>query len=173
MPFALELFWDERTDAEVRRVWHQLSEVTGVDYLLRNGVRPHVALAVFESKAGGLSGWQEKVGKEAARFGLKPDGIGTFDNGVVFVRIRRDEKLEALHRACLGFCRDIGASVSPYYTPERWQPHCTLAQSLPQVSLEQAARIAAEELRPCPWMVSAIGIVSFPPTALVEEKWLT
>lgn len=170
MPYAIELFLDEVTDGEVRRVWRQLAAATDVDYLLRNNVRPHVALVVFDLVKEGVSCWREKIGGNAPPLRLKPAGIGSFDGGVIFVRIEKEDGLTALHRECVDFCESIGATVSPYYTPERWEPHCTLAQSLPANVLMKGEQMALQELRACPWTVDAIGMVAFPPTTTIDEK---
>jgi len=116
MPYALELFFDEQTDRAVRSVWRVLAAPGGSDYLEKNGVRPHLALAVFEAASPGLfSDWPQVARYLQPGLALAPDGLGSFAQGVVFVRFAPAGALETLHREALRYLQTRQLTASDHY----------------------------------------------------------
>ena len=173
MPFALELFFDSNTNREVREVWRSLAKVSGSHYLEQNGVRPHVALAVIEATSGtAFHGWREIISAANVPSALEEEGKGSFPGCISFVRFRRTPSLMALHQRVMDFCDHASLQVNSHYRTSTWVPHCTLAQNFPA---ERIAEIdfASNEFRfSCSWSIASVGIVRFPPSAVVDEERL-
>jgi len=47
MPYAVELYFDEQTEALIKAIWEKLAEKGVSDRQAKRGARPHLALAVF------------------------------------------------------------------------------------------------------------------------------
>jgi hypothetical protein len=171
MPFALELFFDPSTDREVREAWRSLAKVSGSHYLEQNGVRPHVALAVFEATSEKVfHGWRKILSAADGVCALEEEGRGSFPAGISFVRLRRTPSLMALHQRVMDFCDHASLQVSPHYRTDTWVSHCTLAQNFPAWRINEVD-CASNELRfSCSWTIASVGIVRFPPSAVIDEE---
>lgn len=171
MPFALELFFDPWADGYIRSIWKDLQVISGSDYMQRNGVRPHVALAVFEiENVDRVSGWRKALGGFSGTLSLHPSEISHFASGVILVSFQENKELQALHRSSLDFLTSVGAHVSAYYEEHSWLPHCTLAQGVEKDRMHGAIAQARTMLMFSPWQVASVGIVQFPPTVTVDEQ---
>jgi len=171
MPFAFELFFDAGTDREMREAWRSLAKVSGSHYLEQNGVRPHVALVVFEAPSErAFRGWRKIFSATHVPFALEEEGRGSFPAGVSFVRFRRSTSLLALHQRLLEFCDRASLQVSTHYGAETWVPHCTLAQNFPS-ERSREIEYATNKLRfSCTWIIASVGIVRFPPSVVIDEE---
>jgi len=49
MPFAVEMYFDPATEAEIRALWNSLAQAGVSSRLPDSGSRPHISLAVFQS----------------------------------------------------------------------------------------------------------------------------
>lgn len=56
-------------------------------------------------------------------------GIGLFASPrpVLFIRVIRNRRLDDLHRMLWERMQPIASGLSPYYNPDTWQPHISLA----------------------------------------------
>ncbi len=56
-------------------------------------------------------------------------GLGVFEapRPVIFIRVQRDDALDALHAQLWQAVQDVAQGLSDYYSPTLWQPHITLA----------------------------------------------
>ena len=131
MSYAFELHFDEATDAAIRGVWDLLT--TAGCNTARNGIAPHVTLAI-------ASAYQPTLARELRLFALDHPplpasffSVGTFPLGVLYFSPVRSERLLAIHA---DFHRRFPllppAPNSHYYLPGAWQPHCTLAMTVPR-----------------------------------------
>lgn len=134
MAQALELFFDEDTDAEVRRRWRVLDEA-GVPSLASGSTpaqRPHVTLASGTAIP--------KRAREALRAELRllslPDlwlsTLGTFtdDSGVLFLGAVVDTEILAVHSAVHDVLAGKVTHPAASCFPGAWIPHCVLATDL-------------------------------------------
>lgn len=63
---------------------------------------------------------------------LNVGSLASFDKAgrhALFFRVRENAALRAYQRELYTLCRDAGMAVSPYNTPEGWQPHITMGYS--------------------------------------------
>ena len=171
MPYAIELFFDEAASAAVQEMWSQLAPVADSDYVIRNAVYPHVALAVVDDvpDAGRL---QEALGSLAQRtptYPLAPTGIGCFkiDKPVVYIGFDKIGLLKRLHADVAAILAATGLSNHEYYQWDQWQPHCTLAMEFDAENLSPVILTAMLAQWGLPFQVASLALVEYPPTELL------
>ncbi len=73
---------------------------------------------------------QEAAGKSQP-FTVMTSGLGVFTGQVpvIYVLIAKDERLLRFHKALWRRARKYSLGLSPYYSPDAWIPHITLAHS--------------------------------------------
>lgn len=170
MKYALELFLDPFTDARIRTAWDAIHSATGVSYMQASGAHPHVALTVFESEPISTSKLMDQVARCTIPSSLKPVGLGSFAGGVVFISIKTQVELLSLQNRVVEICRRNQVKLWEHYTQEKWVPHCTLMQNLPPDMIETAYHAISSSIYQCPWEVRSVGLITFPPTSLIEER---
>lgn len=67
---------------------------------------------------------------ETEKFNIKTSGIGVFTKPsfVVYISIVKSDELIALHQKVWERTRTLANVINPYYQPESWIPHITIAQ---------------------------------------------
>jgi len=137
MPLAIEMFFDNRTDAAVRSLWERLAE-DGLPSL-DTTYRPHVSLAVFDGDpfmelSSLVRGWASTVHYMT----LELSHIGRFpETGVAFLGVTPTRLLLDLHEGLhVRLAAHPTGTGSDLYRPGSWVPHCTLAMRVadPDVS---------------------------------------
>lgn len=70
-----------------------------------------------------------KIAKETDSFTVNTGGIGLFSglSPVIFIPIARTDALNSLHGHIWDAVQPIGKGISPYYAPQYWIPHISLA----------------------------------------------
>ncbi|MCP2262268.1 2'-5' RNA ligase superfamily protein [Streptoalloteichus tenebrarius] len=161
MADALQVFFDDRAEAEVRVRWERLT-AAGVPSLAtrtHRRHRPHLSLALglaIPQKA------RADLRRDLALLAL-PDlwlyTLGTFPDGqhTLFLGAVTDTELLAVHSAVHDVLAGRVRGPAGQYLPGAWVPHCTLAQDL---TVEQVAAgfAALLPLRPIRAAVSGVGI---------------
>lgn len=130
MPVAVELFFDDETDAAVRALWRDLHGVGVPSPLIDCDAVPHVSIAVYESVdlralERAVRGWAATARAEVP-VTLSSLGLFPGKDRVIFLGVTMTPELLHLHGS---FHRDWSPSdVEPwrYYLPGIWVPHCTL-----------------------------------------------
>lgn len=78
MPYSIELFFDDATAIAINTAWHTLAAVTESPYMVNNGVRPHIALAVLDSFDDRLNQRLSTLAMETPYFSVAMSGIDSF-----------------------------------------------------------------------------------------------
>jgi 2'-5' RNA ligase len=70
-----------------------------------------------------------RLAKEIEPFEVRTEGLATFEGKwpVVYVSVRKDPTLRALHSLVWNACLPTAFSPVSYYRPDVWTPHITLA----------------------------------------------
>jgi 2'-5' RNA ligase len=70
-----------------------------------------------------------QLAQEIAPFEIRTKGLATFEGEwpVVYVVVKKDSALRALHALVWNACSAHASGPIPYYRPETWTPHITLA----------------------------------------------
>src|ERR1035441_7056537 len=133
MPFAIELFFDPKSDMAVQR-WAQLLEKERVPTIFSTmGATPHISLAVFEQyDPQRLHPLMKNLASLVSPLPFLLSSLGTFPgkNGVLFLAPAPSPSLLEIHsRLHRALARVIEGSWV-YYFPGGWVPHCTLSMRL-------------------------------------------
>lgn len=120
---------DERHERLVEDLWAELDRAFGLRGVSMTPF-PHFSYQV----AGGydpdaLRPILQRCARDQQPFAVRTGGLGLFTgpNPVLYVPVVRDEPLTRFHGALWSNLAGAGAGVLPYYRPESWLPHITLA----------------------------------------------
>ena len=160
MPYAIEIRFDQQSESRIREIWQQSALFYGSGYLLKNAVIPHVALVVGDEKLETVFSQIEiPTGK------LHFSGISFFQDGLIaFLSIPPTAELARYQSSVYQAAIDLGATIAPHYQPDRWHPHCTIAQHCTQNQNAIFGDIVLDVT------VRSLILVHYPPTSLIGER---
>ena len=130
MGFGVELIFDTDSEARIKSLWDVLAEATGNTYLLDSGSRPHISLALFESLEGvDLRDALASFALATAPVSLRLSAVGMFPGAecVMYLAPVVTRGLLDAHSNFYHCLHELPIRSLPYYQPERWIPHCTVA----------------------------------------------
>lgn len=171
MPFSIELLFDDVTEQAVCAAWDDLAVAARNDYMRRNGVCPHIALAVL-GEGLDVAPLQSELGALASRMKpLRPrcKGIDSFQplSDTVYLSFEQDEGLTAVHAVVAALLKRVGLVNHEYYRADRWVPHCTLAEEFSCNDGNGVLEAARQRDWNLPFKVNRLALVQYPPTRLV------
>jgi 2'-5' RNA ligase len=139
MAYALELFFDPHSEAEIKRVWDRLDAAGLASLATRTHRRhrPHITLAVAERiEAARLQEGRDRLA--ATHLDVTLHSPAVFQrSGVLYLSVVPTPALIRLHRQVHAALHDSLVALWGAYAVGAWVPHCTLAQGLTR---EQLAR---------------------------------
>ncbi len=144
MAFAVIMYLDPATEAEVQALWALLSEKQISAVIATMGIRPHISLAGVEHlDAQQVCAMLKTFAPSASPLTIKFGAVGTFptEQGVVYLAPIVTSELLRLHEELGVRLADLGLSSHEYYRPGNWIPHCTVAINLPPASVPAAVNI--------------------------------
>lgn len=161
MPFAIELYFDERTAALIKAIWEKLAEKGVSDRVVKRGTRPHVALAVFEDgDAGELAHMLRQMAKEQAPVEARFEALGTYcsADGVLFLAPVVSPRFFLLHSTVIRQLNPLVHGLKETCRPNRFVPHCTIAYGLDKESLSRAVALFSNKALPIVGHFTKIGL---------------
>ncbi len=172
MPYAVELFFDQRTDTAVRGLWKWLANEGISTYLASSDSIPHISLGGFDgldtAQLMQITAHLNSIADNTAPFPLNFSGIEGFVNtGVIFLAPEVPPELTSIHNTFCGALGGLRDFLWPLYVPGVWVPHCTLAIDLRPCSrhlVGEMRRALGEHIElPWPATIERIGLVKFRP----------
>jgi 2'-5' RNA ligase len=148
---AVVTLCDEPTTKAVKNLWAELANDFGVGHLAEVLPYPHVSyqIARYYDEAQ-LTNLVEQLAHQATPFSLHASGLALFTglHPVLYVPIVRSIELSHFHQQVWQTILPAGEGIPPYYEPNFWMPHITLAEhDLQAESLKQImARLFTREL---------------------------
>jgi len=131
MPGVIALLDREHT-ARVEAIWDEMSAQFGVGRGFSGGI-PHVTFHIgahdVAAEAADVVG---KVARATAPFTVYSGGLGVFTGlqPILYVPVARSPQAASLAERLTAELDAAGyPATDPYYTPERWIPHITMAQA--------------------------------------------
>jgi 2'-5' RNA ligase len=168
LAYAIEMYFDEATEATVRGMWQSIAATGLPSAMLVGGYRPHVTLAVYDTLQddGWFASTLEVLAGVAPPVSLTLDSYGVFptSEGVLFLGVTVTEALLELHNTFHSWFTDYRDGLRGYYAPNRWTPHCTLGLGLTFEQMGAAMRACAAQTIPLVTPVTAFGLVEVSPT---------
>lgn len=161
MPFAIELYFDERTESLIKAIWEKLAEKGVSDRLAKKGTRPHVALAVFEdADAGDLAFILRQMSRDQAPVEARFEALGTYcsADGVLFLAPVVSPRFFLLHSTVIKSLGPMAIGLKETCRPNRFVPHCTIAYGLDKESLSRAVALFSNRALPIVGQFNRIGL---------------
>lgn len=172
MPYAVEMFFDKESDAQIRKIWRSLKESGISSWMEDSGSVPHVTLSVFgeldaDEADRRLASFAEKV----SGFPLVFASIGAFptDEGVLFLAPVVTGELLRVHNAFHDFFADLREDQWTYYLPDSWVPHCTLAINIEWEEVHKALEHVIKIYSPLCVEVDRVALVEYHPVKVLKE----
>jgi len=120
---------DKPATDQVKTLWRELETRCGLI-----GVKvtpfPHFSWQVTEGyDLPRLETTLQKIARRSQPFTVRTAGLGLFtgENPIVYIPIVKDEALMRFHTMLWKSTQGIAIRAAPYYTPDQWVPHITLA----------------------------------------------
>jgi hypothetical protein len=165
MPYAIELFLDERADHQIRQIWAALDErgIPSLGSIPGTQYRPHVTLSAFEhvDPAEVAEALRPLLATSVGMpLPLEPLGFFLTGEAPVFLGVVPSSRLLALHHAVHQTIEPLVDDIWPYYRPDALLPHCTLATGVTDKA--KALHIVARFPMPIPALASSAHLVEIP-----------
>lgn len=127
--YAVIATFNEEATKRVKEIWGNLELFTAVDL---EGLEPHITLAdYYHLDEAAYLQKLEKFTKRSNSFSIVFSSIGTFpSNGTVFLAPVVTKELQEVHRSFHEYFEEFLDYEQSYYVPDKWVPHCTIANRL-------------------------------------------
>lgn len=162
MSYSVSLWFDPDAEMQIRGVWQGLADA-GIAVSVDGPIRPHVTLT--HSLNVDLEPFVTSLRRRLAAhptFVLTFPGLGLFLPDVLYLSTVMTDALWTLHRDVSELALEQGAHSSPYYLPDRWTPHCTLALTLTPETMLEAVRACRTVPFPLTARVTRVGVIENP-----------
>jgi 2'-5' RNA ligase len=168
MPYAVTLRLDAAATASVIAMWNDLRARGLSDEAASLGYPPHMTLAVFPDGADLariLAAVDDHAGEmRALTISLASIGLFPGKPAVLFLAPVVTRRLLAVHSELLTSLPD--EVIEPYYQPDRWVPHVTLAGDLS--SSTAALAVSDTWLLPIAAVLDTLDVVQFRPVRVLR-----
>ena len=165
MRVALSLWFNDDLDRQVRELWKQL-EQKGISSMLYDGrYRPHITLGVWEFSdlVSAVAELRTAI-KDVVPLPIRFESVGSFPGaeGVVFLAPIVSSTLINFHSNIFNLAAAMGESVSEYYRPGAWVPHCTCAYKISPSEVLTATQVCLQQALPLEGEAISLGIIQTP-----------
>lgn len=168
MPFAVEFFFDPKTEAIVRRIRDAVNETTDTTEIIAGDYRPHVSLGGCQHlDAEGLAPDLSKYARSMYSFPLTMESFGIFptEEGVIFLGVTVTRELLATHAEFQSIFERYAEQSNHHYRAGVWVPHCTIAYGLQAHQLAAAVTACCSFSLPIQAEVTEIGVIEVSPVS--------
>lgn len=166
MGFAIEMFFDKKTEGILLEYWKSLYETGLSKELYESGSRPHISLAVYNDiDLDALNNRLPILLEGKKPFELRFESVGIFptDPSVVFLAPGMTDNLYEIHKEYHTVMTDFLEKEWSYYLPNKWVPHCAMAMGVPRESVSEVVDHIMNDFRQCSFTIEEVGIVEFRP----------
>lgn len=163
--YLISIYFDEKTDKQIRRLMAQVAEQTGNTFMLDNHVPPHITVAAIETRDENAAiAVLEKCVQQLGKGELRFISAGAFFPQVLYLEPVLNEYLHQIACAVNTAVKDLPDTiVSPYYQPFSWLPHVTLAKQLSEEQMLMAFETLQKRFVSFEGTVTRIGIAKTNP----------
>jgi len=166
MGYAVELYFDRQTEQSIWNIRHALIKQGISSMLDKLGDRPHISLAVFSNvDCDILIPLVQGYANGMEPFNVQLSAIGTFptDENVLFLVPAPTLQLLTYHQEFHHRLAESKLMPSPYYSPAKWIPHCTVEMNIPGEQLPKAIELCSKAFEPILGQFQEIGVIEFRP----------
>jgi 2'-5' RNA ligase len=168
MPYAIAALFDAASEAGIQNLRAQLAEYAGLDAAAV--ARPHLTLAIVNQlDPEALEPVLREFCQSTPPIPLHLAAVGAFPTpeGVVYLAPVVTRPMLAAHAKLCRLLDDAGAPPVPYYRPESWVPHCTVAINLKPEQVGGAVSICCGADVFHTDQLTQLTVAQFPPMRLV------
>jgi 2'-5' RNA ligase len=161
VPYAVELYFDDRTEALIKAIWEKMAEKGVSDRQAKRKARPHVALAVFEdADPGEVTYLLRALAKEQSPVEARFEMLGTYcsADGVLFLVPVVSPRFFLLHSNTIRLLNPLVQGLKETCRPQRYVPHCTVAHGLDKETLGRAVALFSNKALPIVGTFNRIGL---------------
>ena len=133
MAYAIELLFDNESSEAIRQLWSDLSVTGGSSQMLKSGHPPHISIAgCAEIDFSRVDEIADFCSSNMAPLPIVLSHVAIFPGheGVFFFGTTPNKQLREFHQKFHTVSEGILGQSVPYYLPDKWVPHCTLAIGL-------------------------------------------
>ena len=163
MVVAIEVYFDPASEQLLCALQDALA-ANGVPAIpAHTDARPHVSLAVLsDASPDPFIPVAQTFAQEVHPFTLTLSHVGVFPGteGVVFLAPTLTERLATLHRAFHQRLEQVNRPAHPYYRPDQWVPHCTIASNLIPSQIASAVQVILKGYKPIQVECTQIGVIT-------------
>jgi len=164
--FAIELYFDEDLEAQLKAVRSRLSESGLGDDLEALGMAPHLTLGMCQQLD--LETFRPQLQQrvsESLPLPISLGSVGLFPGDVLFFAPIITRALLVLHHDVWKLLEGSGTECAPLYEPGRWVPHCTMTMNVrPDERMAALEAIMTASL-PMKGQITSVGVSVVQPTA--------
>ncbi len=164
MPYTLAALYDAASEASLYALRRQLAAYAGIN--ASSVTRPHLSLAIVnELDAEALRPSLEAFCQTIPPLPVHMAAVGTFPTGegVVFIAPVVTRPLLAAHAQLYQLLDGAGFLPTPFYRPQNWVPHCTVAINLASEQLGGAIKICCQADVYHTDQLTQLALIEFPP----------
>lgn len=163
--FAIELYFDDVTRAQIEKLWGVLNDKGLINILCpARGYVPHISLAVAaELDPPEIVPIVRAFAARTKPLNVVLSHVGIFNNAdsTLWFGPNFTEELRAVHRSLWNSLAGTKVAWWSYYTPENWVPHCALVANRPFDVVSQAFQLCAEFKLPLTGRLESVTLVDF------------
>ena len=140
MYWVIGLF-DTKTEQAVKDIWNKLSENSIISEEEKvEDPRPHITLAnYYDLNQDEYIGLMDNYYEDQSIVNISLNTIGSFLNHpTIFLSPTITKELMELHTNHHDYFKKFNRYANPYYLPDQWIPHCTLANKVSTDKLAEA-----------------------------------
>jgi 2'-5' RNA ligase len=166
MAYAVEMLFDDDTNAIIMEMWQELKNSKISSYMIRSKSKPHITLSIFDSvDLNELNQRVEKFSEITSACPIKFDSIGVFpdDTGVVYLQPVVSPELLNIHRSFNLMTNEFDEFKWTHYLPGNWVPHCSMALNITKEKVLQAVSCLLEKFSPFEAQIQSLAVIRFPP----------
>lgn len=161
--YAVELFFDGELDYYVRKMWKKLHEEAISSFMFEiDQLRPHITLAVY-NEITDLFAFKTKLESHfinQKKIDINFPILGIFPaTGTCFLAPTITNELMQTHSDFHRAFDEYKQLTNPYYLPNNWNPHCTLATHLEKDDTLKALDYCLKDFKPFKSQIAEIGVV--------------
>lgn len=160
--YGVVLYFDSETEKIIKTLWKELSDsgISNYAYEIENR-KPHITLADYSDlKESEYKELFDCYYQSVPRMYLSYSTLGTFINsGALFLSPNPTKKLIDFHSNYHNHFKKYSAFSNLMYHPERWIPHCTIANHLDDQKLLEALQFSTKRLESIQAEVQGISLI--------------
>jgi len=160
--YLVSIYFDEKTDNQMRKLIKQVAEKTGNVFMTENQVPPHITIAALETR--NEQALLEKIEKCLLEKQVKQGEVrfvsaGVFLPSILYIQPVLNGYLHGMSVVLNDAIREIpDAKVSNCYQPFSWLPHMTIGKQLTNEQMTAAFEVIQKQFVPITGQVTKIGI---------------